>query len=470
MMERLHAAPRATLAIVEDDPALREVLCETAESAGYRVLGHADGTACLDTLDREQVDLVLTDLQMAPMDGLSLLREIRRRTRDLPVVLMTAHGTIQSAIDAMRIGATDYLVKPFEAEVLMAGLDQWLPPAQTPDQQMVAEDPATRRVLELARRVASKDATVLITGESGVGKEVFFRYIHANSPRAKHEPIAINCAAIPDNMLEAILFGHEKGAFTGAYKPYPGKFEQAQGSSLLLDEVSEMSLPLQAKLLRVLQERIVERLGGQELIKLDVRVVATSNRDLAAEVRAGRFREDLYYRLNVFPLAVPPLRERPADIVPLARFLLGRAATHGDAGVPVLSTAARAALTAYDWPGNVRELDNVMQRALVIHNGGSIEVEDLLFEAARAPAPVAARSAALVTADDVADDEDEFDAQGHDSLGDGLREHERRLILDALAEGRGSRKYAAEKLGIPPRTLRYKISRMRAEGIAVPGH
>ncbi len=462
---------RATIAIVEDDPALREILCETAESAGYRVLGHEDGTACLRTLQQEEVDLVLTDLQMAPMDGLTLLREIRRRSRELPVVLMTAHGTIQSAIDAMRNGATDYLVKPFEAEVLMAGLDQWLPavpPAQ--DEEMIAEDPATRRVLELARRVAATDASVLITGESGVGKEVFFRFLHRHSPRAKHESVAINCAAIPDNMLEAILFGHEKGAFTGAYKPYPGKFEQAQGSSLLLDEVSEMSLPLQAKLLRVLQERVVERLGSQELIKLDVRVVATSNRDLAAEVRAGRFREDLYYRLNVFPLAIPPLRERPADIVPLARFLLARAAQKGDSTMPVLAACARTTLTAYDWPGNVRELDNVMQRALVIHSGSTIEAADLLFEAALTsrPAPSSIRRPVLIAdADEDADEDAEDDDL--DSLGDGLRDHERRLIIEALEEGRGSRKYAADKLGISPRTLRYKLARMRDQGVAVPG-
>ena len=465
-MNERATAPRATIAIVEDDPALREILCETAESAGYRVLGHEDGTACLQTLSREPVDLVLSDLQMAPMDGLSLLREIRRRTRDLPVVLMTAHGSIQSAIDAMRIGATDYLIKPFEAEVLMAGIDQWLPPDTSEGDEMIAEDAAMRRVVDLARRVAAKEATVLITGESGVGKEVVFRFLHRHSPRAKREPIAINCAAIPDNMLEAILFGHEKGAFTGAYKPYPGKFEQAQGSSLLLDEVSEMSLPLQAKLLRVLQERVVERLGGQELITLDVRVVATSNRDLAAEVRAGRFREDLYYRLNVFPLAIPPLRERPADIVPLARFMLARAAKRGDSTIPVLSPGARAALTAYAWPGNVRELDNVLQRALVIHNGAGIEAEDLLFEAASASRPVATPTPATAGRDE----DDGEDSQLADSLGDGLKDHERRLILDALIEGRGSRKYASDKLGISPRTLRYKISRMRDDGIVVPGH
>ena len=456
---------KAVIAIVEDDEALNDVLCDTARLAGYEVLSFRDGSDCLRGLRSATVDLVISDLQMAPMDGLTLLRELRRTHRDLPFVLMTAHGTIQSAIDAMRLGATDYLVKPFEAEVLIAGLDQWLPrtlEAQG-ERDMIAEDPATRRVLELARRVAASDATVFITGESGVGKEVFFRFIHQHSPRAAKEPVAINCAAIPENMLEAILFGHEKGAFTGAHKAYPGKFEQAQGSSLLLDEVSEMSLPLQAKLLRVLQERVVERLGSQELIKLDVRVVATSNRDLAAEVRAGRFREDLYYRLNVFPLAVPPLRQRPADIVPLARFLLGRSAAKTNLAVPQLSAGAAAALAAWSWPGNVRELDNVMQRALVIHNGGTVEAEDLMFEpAVQLAPPVAVPAPHLV-------DEDDEDEDAQDSLGDGLRDHERRLILDALAEGHGSRKYAAEKLGISPRTLRYKLARLRELGVDVPG-
>jgi len=457
---------RAVIAIVEDDDALREVLCETAELAGYRVLSFVDGSDCLQGLQSAAVDLVISDLQMAPMDGLELLRELRRRHRDVPFVLMTAHGTIQSAIDAMRLGATDYLVKPFEAEVLVAGLDQWLPAkleAQS-ERGMIAEDAATRRVIELARRVAATDATVFITGESGVGKEVFFRFVHEHSSRASKEPVAINCAAIPENMLEAILFGHEKGAFTGAHKSYPGKFEQAQGSSLLLDEVSEMSLPLQAKLLRVLQERVVERLGSHETIKLDVRVMATSNRDLASEVRAGRFREDLYYRLNVFPLAVPPLRERPADIVPLARFLLARAAGKTAAALPVLNAAAAAALVAWRWPGNVRELDNVMQRALVIHNGGTVTADDLMFEPAM-KAPFASAPAPREPL--IAESEDDEDAQ--DSLGDGLRDHERRLILDALAEGNGSRKFAAEKLGISPRTLRYKLAKLRELGIDVPG-
>ncbi len=446
----------ATVAIVEDDAALREALCETAELAGHRVIACPDGASALRALHEYALDLIVTDLQMEPMDGLALLREIRRRDRTVPVLLMTAYGSVATAIEAMKCGANDYLQKPFEAEVLIAGIAQWLAAAEPGDDtDMIAEDPATRRVAELARRVATSDASVTITGESGAGKEVFFRYIHRHSPRARRTAVAINCAAIPDNMLEAVLFGHEKGAFTGAYKACPGKFEQAQGSTLLLDEVSEMSLPLQAKLLRVLQERQVERLGGQEIIELDVRVVATSNRDLAAEVRAGRFREDLYYRLNVFPLRVPPLRERPADLIPLARFLLGRAARKADRSAPVLSAAARAALTAHRWPGNIRELDNVMQRALVIHAGSVIEPQDLMFEASLAagepPHPVSAS------------------APAPESLGDDLKDHERRLILEALREGRGSRKYAADKLGISPRTLRWKIARMREDGLVVPG-
>jgi two-component system, response regulator FlrC len=292
---------------------------------------------------------------------------------------------------------------------------------------------------------------VMITGDSGVGKEEFFRLIHQRSSRAAHKAIAINCAAIPDNMLEAMLFGHEKGAFTGAYKSCAGKFEQAQGSTLLLDEISEMSLGLQAKLLRVLQERQVERLGSQQLIELDVRIIATSNRDLKAEVRAGNFREDLYYRLNVFPIHVPPLCERPGDIGPLARALLQRTARSTGRGAPAISDEAMARLIGYRWPGNVRELDNVMQRAAIIYGGAVVEAADLVFEG---------------VAIDAANAPDDIEP---DSLGDDLKDHERRLILDALEEGRGSRKFASEKLGISPRTLRYKIARMRDDGLAVPG-
>ena len=440
--------------IVEDDDALREALLDTAAIAGFTASGAAHGRAALDALAHTPFDLVISDIQMDPMDGHALLREIRKRDRDLPVVLMTAYESIQSAVKALCDGATDYLVKPFEAEVLVGRIDEWLPRPTVPaEDDIVAEDPATRQVFELARRVAASDASIMITGESGVGKEVVFRAIHRGSNRTRHTPIALNCAAIPENMLEAVLFGYDKGAFTGAYKACPGKFEQAQDSSLLLDEVSEMPLGLQAKLLRVLQERQVERLGSQQLIDLDVRIVATTNCDLRMEVEAGRFREDLFYRLNVMPLYVPPLRDRQADVIPLAAVLLQRACAKANIAPPELSRGARARLLEYRWPGNVRELDNVIQRALIMHQGVAIEDGDLIFE-----------DITLAIADrDAHNDEGE-------TLGTDLKDHERRLILGALEEGRGSRKFAAEKLGISPRTLRYKIARMRDAGIVIPEH
>jgi two-component system response regulator FlrC len=442
---------------VEDDAALREALCETVGLGGYRVLCADHGRAALELLKLEPVHVIVSDVQMAPMDGRELLREVRRISADVPVLLMTAYGSIPNAVAAMQDGATDYLVKPFESEVLVSKIAQHAPVLDRGDDDLVAEDPATRRAVELARRVAKADTTVMITGQSGVGKEVFFRFIHRCSKRAGRDPVAINCAAIPENMLEAVLFGYEKGAYTGAYKSCPGKFEQAQGSTLLLDEISEMSLPLQAKLLRVLQECQVERLGGSDVIQLDVRVVATSNRDLAAEVAAGRFREDLYYRLNVFPLMIPPLKERPADILPLARRSIRRAAQANGMPAPELTGAAEARLLERAWPGNVRELDNVMQRACILQNGGRIETSDLIFED-KAPVRRAPPEAVSGPADPP-------DA----SLGSNLKDRERLLILDALREGKGSRKFAAGKLGISARTLRYKLARMREAGVAIPG-
>jgi two-component system response regulator FlrC len=359
---------------------------------------------------------------------------------------MTAYGTVQNAVEAMREGAADYLVKPFDAATLVSKVAHYVQnrPA-TGEPELVAVDPRTRALVDLAGRVAANDVTVLITGESGSGKEVLARYIHRRSRRSAGPFVAINCAAIPDNMLEAVLFGYEKGAFTGAVQACPGKFEQAQAGTLLLDEISEMNLGLQAKLLRVLQEREVERLGGRRTVALDVRVLATSNRVLREEVAAGRFREDLYYRLNVFPLALPPLRERRADIVPLAERLLVRHARAAGRAAPRLSASAAERLLAHDWPGNVRELENLIQRALVLCAGDAIAEHDLSFETAPiAPAPA--------------------EGLGHD-----LRAREQQLILDALAAEGGRRKQAAERLGISPRTLRYKLARLREAGIAVPG-
>jgi two-component system response regulator FlrC len=311
----------------------------------------------------------------------------------------------------------------------------------------VAVDASSRLIVDLARRVAGTDCTVLIVGESGTGKEVLARLIHRASPRANKPFIAVNCAAIPENMLEAMLFGYERGSFTGATNSHAGKFEQAQGGTLLLDEITEMPLQLQAKLLRVLQEREVERIGGTEATQLDVRVIATTNRLLRAEVAAGRFREDLYYRLNVFPLAVNPLRERRDDILPLATHLLQIRARPGKR-IPALSADAAHVLLMYSWPGNVRELDNLLQRALVLVEGSVIEAEHILFEKQPTRLDVTNTGAPVL----------------HQTM----ERAERDVILEALRAANGSRREVAEKLGISPRTLRYKLARIRSAGIDVP--
>ena len=312
--------------LVEDDRALREALADTLLLAGhdYRAVGSAE--EALDAVEQESFSLVVSDVNMPGMDGHQLLGLLRARQPQLPVLLMTAHGAVERAVDAMRQGAADYLVKPFEPKALIELVARHaLGTLGVADGEgPIAFEPASAQLLELAARVARSDSTVLISGESGTGKEVLARYIHQQSHRASQPFIAINCAAIPDNMLEATLFGHEKGSFTGAIAAQAGKFEQADGGTILLDEISEMPLGLQAKLLRVLQEREVERVGARKPIQLDIRVVATTNRDLAGEVAAGRFREDLFYRLSVFPLAWRPLRERPADIIPLAERLLSK--------------------------------------------------------------------------------------------------------------------------------------------------
>jgi len=327
----------------------------------------------------------------------------------------------------------------------------------------VACDTTSIRLIDLARRVAASDCTVLIVGESGTGKEVLARFIHRCSPRNRQPFVAVNCAAIPENMLEAMLFGYERGAFTGAHAAHAGKFEQAQGGTLLLDEITEMPLGLQAKLLRVLQEREVERLGGRTPIALDVRVLATTNRRLREEVAAGRFREDLYYRLNVFPLAIAPLRSRRDDVLPLAMQLLSARCRPG-APIPALSAEAAHLLLTYPWPGNVRELDNLLQRALILVNGPVIRPDHIQFELAneaavpepvtlpiRTTEPEAVSQAAAIT-----------------SLANSLDQAERDLILDALRSEQGNRRDAAERLGISQRTLRYKLARLREAGIDVP--
>lgn len=440
--------PRHDVLIVEDDAVLRDALCDTLRARNLSVCAAADGREALALLDDSEVGLLLSDVQMEPMGGRELLARVRRQYPELPAVLMTAFGTIEQAVDAMRDGACDYLVKPIDADGLVETLHRHLR-RQTGPGDPVAQDPKSLELLELARRVARSDATVTIGGESGCGKEVVARYIHEHSPRKDQPFVAINCAAIPENMLEAVLFGHEKGAFTGASAAHPGKFEQAQDGTLLLDEVSEMQISLQAKLLRVIQEREVERIGGRKTIKLNVRVLATTNRDLRQCVADGEFREDLYYRLSVFPLHIAPLRERPADILPLADFAITR---HLETArpAPVLSKEAQAKLLSHDWPGNVRELDNLIQRTLILQPGSLITDTDLVFE------PVAAGG--------------EKDEPGKADLQDSLRHRERQVILDVLARCGGNRSAAAKTLGISARTLRYKIARLRENGVSLPAN
>jgi two-component system, response regulator FlrC len=441
--------------VVEDDSALSEALSDTLALSGYEVVTATDGEQALARLDASRVDMVLTDVQMRPMDGRTLLRNLRQRFNDLPVLVMTAYGTVEQAVEAIKLGAVDYLAKPFEVDDLLDKVRRYLPMRHTGQGEMIAEDLRMRELVDLAGRVASSDATVMIGGESGTGKEVLARFIHNTSARADGPFIAINCAAIPENMLEAVLFGYDKGAFTGAVRASAGKFEQAQGGTLLLDEISEMSLPLQAKLLRVLQEREVERIGGREIIQLDVRVLATSNRLLREDVAAGRFREDLFYRLNVFPLTLPPLRERPRDILPLARHLMLRHLKPGEA-VPGFTAEAQARLLEHAWPGNVRELDNLIQRALILCDGSRIEWEDIRFEAQEQGMTGFAEEIGAAT--------------GRSRLTNDLRNVEEQMILDALRDGNGSRTHAAEVLGISPRTLRYKLQKLREAGVSIPRH
>ncbi|GAB0066929.1 sigma-54 dependent transcriptional regulator [Pseudomonas syringae] len=415
--------------LVEDDRSLREALGETLELAGYGYQAVGSAEEALVAAEARPFSLVISDVNMPGMDGHQLLSLLRSRHPQLPVLLMTAHGAVERAVEAMRQGAADYLVKPFEPKALIALVGRHalgrLEPAERDGP--IAVEPASIQLLNLASRVAKSDSTVLISGESGTGKEVLARFIHQNSPRADKPFIAINCAAIPDNMLEATLFGHEKGSFTGAIAAQAGKFEQADGGTILLDEISEMPLGLQAKLLRVLQEREVERVGARKPILLDIRVVATTNRDLAGEVAAGRFREDLFYRLSVFPLAWQALRQRTADILPLAERLLAKHVNKMKHAPVRLSAEAQQCLVSYPWPGNVRELDNAVQRALILQQGGVIQAQDFCLSGPVTSLPVAApvEAAAAVTGTVVAENAGTgVSPESVGALGDDLRRHE----------------------------------------------
>ena len=477
-------SPRILL--IDHDAARGQPLCGGLLAAGCVAQWHDAQDAALQAVEQGwSPDLVFCDGDGGGIDAAAVLARLHDLRPGLPVLIVARNGSVQAAVHALQNGAADYLSAPLGVDEALSKIRQFVPGAaalrapnakpavaaplapasaantQPPKKEaggLVAESAAMQGILTIARRAAQTDVTVMLLGESGVGKEVMARFVHAQSPRAAGPFIAINCAAIPETLLEATLFGFEKGAFTGASQSAPGKFEQAQGGTLLLDEVTEMAPALQAKLLRVLQEREIERLGGRKRVLLDLRLIATSNRDLQQAVKQGVLREDVYYRLSVFPIQIPPLRQRRDDILPLAHAMLARYATQfGLHATPRLDSAAQQALLAHGWPGNVRELDNVMQRAAILCQNGVISAADLLFPAPMGdmPAPVfaAAFPAPALSAGD---------------LGSELALNERQLIAEALQHSQGSKSLAAQRLGISPRTLRHKLQKLREAGLELP--
>ena len=384
---------KGTVLVVDDERNQREILGSILKGEGYRPVLPASGEEALAALEREPVDLVLTDLVMAGMSGEQLIDEVRARDPGIPILVSSAYGTIQTAVEAIRKGAYYFFEKPVEKARLLIIIERAIETLRLRESHRVlserlfpgaapilGEHPAIREIKRILPRVAKSDSTVLLTGESGTGKEVVARNIHGMSARSKAPFLAVNCASLPDTLFESELFGHEKGAFTGAHRREIGLFEAAQGGTLLLDEIGEVRPDMQAKLLRALQEREIRRVGGKETIPVDARVITTTNRDLAAEVKAGRFRPDLFYRLNILKMEMPPLRERMSDIPLLASHFLRK---HGEKGVPPVGEITREAmrlLLRYPWPGNIRELGGVIERAVVLAEGGRITPQDLPLE------------------------------------------------------------------------------------------
>ncbi len=455
--------------VVDDHASAREAVADVLRQAGYDVATCASAIEALGWLSAQPVDVVVTDLQMPGMNGLEFIREIERRRLDVQVLMITAHASVASAVEAMRHGAFEYIEKPFDAVELEQSVaqacdrrrlyqqgagsreqgarnagDKTSPcsPLPAPCSDMIGSSPAMQELRQRIAKVAATDETVLICGESGTGKELVAQMIHALSRRAAGPLVSLNCPALSAQLTESELFGHKRGAFTGAEADRTGRFELAQGGSILLDEVTEIDFTLQAKLLRVLQERSFERVGSSETVSVDVRVIATTNRDLPAEIAAGRFREDLYYRLAVVPITLPPLRERAGDVLKLADHFLAHAANRLQRGPFVLEPAARDLMANYDWPGNVRELQNIITRACVLNQGTPIRVEELR----------------PWLRNDTRNERDTYRiADDPLPVGLTLDEVERRMIVATLEQFGGHRAKAAEALGIGLRTLSGKL-------------
>ena len=460
--------------IVDDDSLSREFLTEAIRSLGFRGESVSSGEQALERVRRNDVDLVVTDLRMPGMSGVDLVRELGRVSPGLPSVVVTAHGTVETAVEAMRLGASDFLMKPCTPETIdlvvkriahtkrLESENEYLRSELRPQtgEKVIAVSVAMQNVLKTAERVANSKGTALITGESGTGKERVAHHIHNSSPRRNGAFIRVNCAALSEQLLESELFGHEKGAFTGAHKRHLGRFELADGGTLLLDEIGEISPALQTKLLRVLEDEACERVGGSSTLKVDVRIVATTNRDLPAEVQAGKFREDLYYRLHVLPIVMPPLRERPEDVLPLARHFAEIYSKQNGLSTPHFSPSAERRLAEWTWPGNVRELENAVHRAVILAEDGEIGGNLLAFD----PQPHTAQKPlfTLVT--------DKGNYMGCISAASPLANRtiadiEREAILCTLEATRGNKTEAARRLGVTARTLSNKMRLWRELGL-----
>ena len=473
-----------SILVTDDERHLRQALFTALTRLGHAVELAESGREALDKFQGRRFDLVICDLNMPGLDGLGVLKAVKQRDPGLPVILMTTRGTVETAVEAMREGAHDFILKPFPSGVIeeavnraLAGTTAPAPAPRPRDERadnarpLLTRNQRMTRLLELARTVASSPATVLLQGESGTGKELLARFIHQNSPRADGPFVALNCASLPESLLESELFGHEKGAFTGAVTRKQGKFELADGGSILLDEISEMDLSLQAKLLRVLQEGEIDRVGGKEPHKVDVRVIATTNRNLREWAESGRFRADLYYRLNVIPLFLPPLKERMDDLPLLADHFRRKYARLNNKNITGLSQAALDRLAAYDWPGNIRELENTVARGVLLATGPEVEPGDLFMDE---PGFMAALDRALPAearpyqapphearpAEARADETPAAAARGGVMT---IEAMERKLIGQALNETEGNRTHAARILGISVRTLRNKLAEYRVE-------
>jgi len=443
-------AARGRILVVDDEANARAALSEILRDEGYATETAADGFKALGKLEEFAPDVVLTDLKMPGLDGIAFMEKAKSASPQTVFVVMTAFGTISSAVSAIKKGAENYLTKPLDYEALSAVVDRAMEKAKLLQETLalrerlrernafghiVTEDPKMRAVLDLVAQVGPSKASVLITGESGTGKELIAEALCAASPRAQGPFVRLHCAALAESLLESELFGHEKGAFTGAVARREGRFKQADGGTLFLDEIGEIPIGTQVKLLRFLQEKSFERVGGNENVKVDVRLIAATNRDLKAEIKKGNFREDLYYRLNVIAVELPPLRDKRADIGPLARFFLGRYAKENGRNIDGITEQALKVLATYDWPGNVRELENVIERAVVLCEGPHVDVRHL--------------PASLVPADQ---------RDGPPPIpGSTIQDLERYAILKTLEACGGSTSKAASILGVSPRKIQYKL-------------